>query len=209
MDNWSIFLQPDNVRISTSNRLDFMANSICFLMPDFTLVDHSFDLEDFSKSLNFDFIFSNRKTAYFGKYSYSYGHTTHIPKSIDDNEYIRKLFYSFIEIFPYSNVNSVLINCYSNDSSHLPFHADNEIYIANDSYIFTLSLGCDRQICFRDALSHNSLLKVNLQHGSLICFSKRSQELFEHSILPACYKTKAGPQKFAYRISLTFRHVKH
>lgn len=206
MAKWSIYLQPDSINISPTNQLDFTANSICFLLSSTGLISPDLDLENFKNSLLFDFNFHNRKTAYFGKHSYTYGTTTHIPQPINSNKYIEEIVKAFQSQFPDSCFNSVLINFYPNDCSHLPFHSDNEQDICNDSFIYTLSLGSDRQICFRNSRTRNILLKVDLKHSSLIGFSKRSQRFYEHSILPASPGTNSHLVKF--RISLTFRHMK-
>ena len=106
------------------------------------------------------------------------------------------------ELFPFSGINSVLVNYYPDNSSRLPFHSDNEPEICKKSYIFTLSLGSNRYIAFRNAATKQTVATVKLRHGALMLFSRTSQEYFEHSILP-----QTEPTTSSYRISLTFRCV--
>ena len=85
----------------------------------------------------------------------------------------------------------------------IPFHADDETDICNDSYIFTLSIGTTREMTFRNIDNKQHLLKLALSHRSLICFSKSSQSLYEHAVLAGTPQDITGP-----RISLTFRKLR-
>ena len=52
-------------------------------------------------------------------------------------------------------LNSCLVTKYTGPSALIPEHSDNERAIHPDSSIYTVSLGCDATIKFRDVLSGN------------------------------------------------------
>ena len=95
---------------------------------------------------------------------------------------------------------SVLINFYPCGASKLNFHSDDEIEIDDESFIFTLSFGHRRTMAFRSLKHRKHLINVPLNDCSLLLFSKASQHLYQHSILPETGVTE--------RVSLTFRYLR-
>ena len=143
---------------------------------------------------------SKRSTAYFGPRSYSYANTTHTPQPVSSNKYVMHCLNTINMLFSDAELNSVLINYYPTCNSFLSFHSDDEKEICHDSYIFTLSVGSSRCLHFRSTLTKKHLLKITLTNGSLLCFSKASQFMYQHAVLPE--PASSGP-----RLSLTFRKL--
>lgn len=197
--------------IATAESFDCRTSTICFISNIPELIWPNFDYDIFVKSLNFDHNFkkSKRYTAFYGTSRYSYGYTTHEPISISQNKYLLRFANSLSKHYAGLNFNTILINYYPHNCSHLPYHADNEIEIEPNSFIFTLSLGSSRKIMFRDISSKNVLLDITLSHGSQICFSRKSQDYFEHSI-PQTDGNAAVCSAGIHtsRTSLTFRNIK-
>ena len=92
-----------------------------------------------------------------------------------------------------------MITKYKDGSNHLPYHADNETELSDNSEILTISLGETRNIKFRATNDHTSELSVRLCNGDAFIMTKTSQNHFEHSI-PRDYSRKL-------RISITLRNI--
>ena len=180
-------------------------NSICLVFSSIIQLSN-LDVRSIVSSLTFDNIFhhSKRQTAFFGASSYNYSNTHHIPSPLSTNKVVQNCLSIINDTFPNAGLNSVLINYYPDAKAMIPFHSDDEADIYNDSYIFTLSIGALREMTFRNKRSKKHLLKLALPHGSLICFSKYSQSLFEHAILEL-EDDRRGPT--GPRISFTFRKI--
>ncbi len=194
-----------STQVVTADSLDNIA--ICYLYPKPFDLWPEFSLQDFQSSLVFDpnLKINKRCTAYYGHHQYVYGDTVHQPQPISRNVFIQRFVDSLADHFPDSGINSVLVNYYPVSSSKLPYHSDNESSICLKSNIFTLSLGTTREIAFRSAKSKKPLAAIKLKHGSLILFSRASQQYFEHSILPL--DKPSTDTTFGFRISLTFRCI--
>ena len=185
--------------------LDPTANSsICLVFSPIQQMPN-FDAQTFADSLTFDKCFqhSKRLTAYFGNTSYNYSRTKHTPTPLSANSIVQNCITTLNDTFTNQGLNSVLINYYPDANAMIPFHADDEADICNDSYIFTLSIGSTRTMTFRNKVNKQHMLKIALSHGSLICFSKLSQNFYEHAVLTSDNPgLNTGP-----RISLTFRKL--
>ncbi len=119
---------------------------------------------------------------------------------------IERLYNTVKYFYPDLQLNSILATYYPTDLSQLPFHSDDESQINPNSQIITLSLGSSRKIAFRHARNCRVLAEVCLVHGDVMIFSRASQDLFEHSIIP-CTEPKRH-DNVNYRISLTFRSLR-
>ena len=95
-------------------------------------------------------------------------------------------------------LNSCLINKFEGPDSCLAEHSDNELSIAPESSIFTVSLGDSCTIKFREEHTGKELVH-QCPDRSLYVMSRRSQEHFKHKIDPGEIKN--------VRYSLTFRCV--
>lgn len=98
-------------------------------------------------------------------------------------------------------LNSCLVTKYSGPNSYIPEHSDNERSIHPDSSIFTVSVGHDTTVKFRDVINGAVQEKV-VKPGSLYVMSRASQDLFKHSIP----KNQALAES-DIRFSLTFRSL--
>ena len=92
----------------------------------------------------------------------------------------------------------------------MTFHSDNENVICTDSWIVTVSLGCNRTIGFWDR-ELGKRYNIRLEHGDLICFSKASQTRIKHSVFspspPVITTGDSFIPRFRGRVSLTFRKM--
>ena len=146
----------------------------------------NFDIEQLDKDIVYDQKFSTRSTCYFGEYPYSYGNVKHeacpIPQS---GNYLISILEHVHSILPNFEFNSVLVTKYNNGSDFLKFHSDNESEIVPDSNILTISLGATRVCKFRKLpLSiPNPEHSLFVRHGDAVIMSRKSQDLFQHSII--------------------------
>lgn len=112
------------------------------------------------------------------------------------DERIRQL-KTVIEAHTGTRFNSVLINHYRNGQDSMGWHADNEAELGHDPLIASVSLGAEREFHLRGT---DELIKVNLEHGSLLFMGSGSQQHYKHQ-LP---KRKLVSEN---RINLTFRFM--
>lgn len=178
----------------------------CCLKIDLRFVP-SFSLDDIISSLDFTHTFSHssRKSIFFGTQPYSYNGGSHLPLSFSDNLFVQEMFIFVSNAFPYLFLNSCLINYYPNSFSTIPFHADDEDCIDYDSFIVTISLGANRNLLFKNKESRCAqkiFCKTELSHGSIVLFSRKSQDYFVHGILPEPDNVSPLP-----RVSATFRKL--
>ena len=96
------------------------------------------------------------------------------------------------------DINQCLINRYQNGDSSLPEHSDDELIIDPESCIYTLSVGQERSVIFRDRFSRAESTHV-AKNGSLYIMTRSSQTYYNHRI--------DRDNSSAVRYSLTFRHV--
>ena len=98
---------------------------------------------------------------------------------------------------PGPEVTQCLVNRYSGSRAFLPEHSDNEPSLDPESSIFTLSLGDECDIVFKEK-SNGSETIHHCNSGSLYYMSRRSQEFYSHRIDTVDFSNKV-------RFSLTFR----
>lgn len=141
---------------------------------------------------------SCRKTLYYGDHDYQYNGGRHKKREMPEN--IRDVIELVKNKFPRLQVNSCLVTIYSDGGDHCPMHADNESWIDPESDIITVSLGATRTMAFESQFHGSESKTVELTNGSVLCFSRKSQEYWKHAIVPDSAVT-------APRISLTLRHI--
>lgn len=91
------------------------------------------------------------------------------------------------------------LNRYLNQSDHLGWHSDDSEEIDGSRPIAIVSLGVQREICFRKKSENDGVItRLTLENGSLCLMKEKMQELWEHRI------PKSSSQ-CGERISLTFR----
>ena len=98
-------------------------------------------------------------------------------------------------------LNSCLVTKYTGPNSFIPEHSDNERAIHPGSSIFTVSLGLDATVQFRNVHS-GDVQDQHIKSGSLYAMTRASQDLFKHSIAKKQSLTESET-----RISLTFRSL--
>lgn len=161
----------------------------------------------FLNSFNFTHSASGRHISYYGTHSYEYGTFTHDPLDFSTNPYLCELSSIIRTLFPLLNFNSALINYYPKADSCISFHSDDESEIKDDSYILTFSFGDTRRLEFlQRSPPKNLICNVSLPHRSLLIFSKTSQFVFRHGILPKGWFKIDEFSDFG-RLSVTFRHI--
>lgn len=104
--------------------------------------------------------------------------------------------------FPKYDISECTVNSYDGRDAFLPEHADDESAIANDSLIFTVSLGQARTIVFRN-MSTNTEVNLCVEHGSLYTMSYASQHIWRHRMDKETNDSSSGK-----RISITFRCIR-
>ncbi len=80
-----------------------------------------------------------------------------------------------------SILNSILVNKFDGPESQLAEHSDNEYSIDPESSIYTITVGDQRSIIFRNIFD-GSELKHRAAPGSLYVMSRDSQSIFKHRI---------------------------
>lgn len=140
-----------------------------------------------------------RSTIYVGQHEYSYTGKSHPAEQ--PPEVISDLISQINAKYPEKQVNSCLITKYVNGNSFCPPHSDDEDVIDPESNIYTLSIGAKRNMVF-NARPGTSFVPTTaeLSPGSLMIFSRLSQEVWQHSIPPS-------PGLELLRYSFTFRHI--
>ena len=98
-------------------------------------------------------------------------------------------------------LNSCVVTRYSGPHSHLPEHSDDERSIHPESCIYTVSVGEDGLVRFRDKQS-GSIEDHTAKHGSLYSMSRKSQNFFKHRV-----EKNPSWSETSTRFSLTFRSV--
>ena len=96
------------------------------------------------------------------------------------------------------DINQCLINRYQNGDSILPNHSDDESDIDPESFIYTLSLGQERNLIFTDKFS-GAEFTHSCKERELYMMTRSSQAYFSHRI--------DRDNSSSVRYSLTFRHV--
>ena len=115
--------------------------------------------------------------------------------------HLTKLIEKIKEIEDYKDVdlNQVIINKYEGNTSYLPEHSDNESTIRPQSKIFTISIGSERTVLFRDKCSETEN-ELTVPNGSLYVMAQESQNYWTHRI----DKEESAEDT---RYSITFRCV--
>jgi alkylated DNA repair dioxygenase AlkB len=96
--------------------------------------------------------------------------------------------------------NSVLLNRYRDGQDGLSWHADDEPELGDSPAIASISLGAARDFALRRSGETRQLIKVPLEHGSLLIMKGTSQRDYQHAVPK---DLRASEE----RINLTFRAV--
>ena len=102
-------------------------------------------------------------------------------------------------LYPEVNINQCLVNFYDRHDSFLPQHSDKELAIDPESSIYTVSLGQDRTVIFKERHS-DTTNSVVVKGRSMYAMTRSSQDFYTHQI-------DNEPDTTDTRYSLTFRTV--
>lgn len=143
-------------------------------------------------------ISTKRKAAWYGDepFEYTYSNVTKNALPWTHELLVLK---SLVEKACNEEFNSCLLNLYHNGMEGMGWHSDNEKDLHRNAAIASLSLGAEREFCFKH--KHNKTkVGVVLKHGSLIVMKHETQKYWLHS-LPVRKKI------IDIRINLTFRKI--
>ncbi|KAL5248641.1 hypothetical protein ACHWQZ_G017728 [Mnemiopsis leidyi] len=100
-------------------------------------------------------------------------------------------------------LNSCLLTSYPDGEAKSRLHADDELYICNDSPICNFSIGEQRTVKFFNSRLHSGppLISIPMNSLSLVTMNPSCQQKLKHIVLP-------NPQAVGPRFCLSFRNVK-
>ena len=131
-----------------------------------------------------------------GNLSYSYsGQQLNTQRITDELNELK----TRVESVSQLDFNAILVNLYRDGQDSNGWHADNEKELGSDPLIASVSLGAER-IFEMQHIHSKTRIKLNLEHGSLLCMLQGSQRFWKHQ-LP---KDKSVHLP---RINLTFRKI--
>ena len=162
-----------------------------------------FSVDDLSAELEFDTSHpGGRRTTYYGSLPYSYGRTTHSATNTPLPSSLVRIYDKLKDIIPNLTPEnySCLCTYYRNGTVGIPMHQDSEPSIVEDSDIYTISFGATRVFRVSNTTGHFVEHSVPLEHGSVICMSRASQDNWRHGI-------DRDPLTKLPRISLTLRKL--
>ena len=174
-------------------------------IPNFISPQEESELSNFLDKQNFGTVTGGWSALNFGEpYRYTGSPTPksqNTPVSVPDP--IKKVMDRIRSNYQDCHINQCTINKYSNNSAQLSEHSDNESTIRPESNIFTVSLGAQRDLTFRDITTGGEKV-VTAESRSLYFMSQPSQFLWTHRMDPADNRDDSSSE---VRYSLTFRCV--
>ena len=160
-----------------------------------------FELKVLDSACDYDQSYKNRSCAYYGELPYRYSGGYHKARPITENSQLQAIVDKVKELHPDYKFNSAMVTKYDGPSSSIPPHSDDEDSIVPGSNIMTISLGGERQVCFRRKPPHKYVDKyLTVKHGEVYTMTRDSQELWDHGIPQTAKKDYKG-----VRISVTLR----
>ena len=187
---------PSSISVDGSN---LCVEPFVDFVPDFLSNDVCEELFQYSQSADSDFSsIGQRSTLYFGECDYEY--TGKVHKAKEPPEPIKKVMDMINAKYPTKVINSCLVSKYQDDVDFCPPHSDDEDQIAPESNIYTISTGAARKMAFHPISPNGEETELNLTPGSLVVFSRQSQEAWKHSI-------PVSTEACSARFSFTFRLV--
>lgn len=134
-----------------------------------------------------------RKTASFGV-SYDYSNITYPARAMPPE--LAKICDRIEQLLGF-RPNNCLINYYPDGQSTMGFHSDSTEALVGDTGVVIVSLGVEREICYRSKLDPTHKVCYSLEPGSLLYMDQLVQAEWMHAIPKSNAK--------GARISLTFR----
>ena len=168
-------------------------------VPDFLSDDICQELFQYCQANDSEFSnIGQRSTVYFGECDYNYTGKVHKAKGAPDS--IQKVQDMINAKYSSKKINSCLITKYSDNVDFCPPHSDDEDEIGPESHIYTVSIGACRKMAFHPVTPDGQGTELDLTAGSLLAFSRQSQEAWKHSI-------PVSSEQCSVRYSFTFRLV--
>lgn len=160
------------------------------------------ELSNIMNGIKFTDKLGNRDTAYFGNVEYSYGRVTHKPAPYPQSDFLDVIFNKIQTVNPdFNRTNyTCLVTLYRDGYSTIPPHHDDEQVIAEDSLIYTVSIGQTRTLQLTNTIGPLDKRSYTLDHGSIYTMSRASQLNWLHSI-------NREPECEGARVSFTFRYL--
>lgn len=103
-----------------------------------------------------------------------------------------------VEALAAGRFNSMLANLYRDGQDAIGWHADDEPELGPRPLIASLSLGGERRFDMRLRADHGRVVRMVLEHGSLLVMGGAMQKYWQHSLARTA-------QPVGERINLTFR----
>ena len=183
----------DTILLYFPNFLDNIEADFWFENLNSTISFQSGEIKLFGKTFK-----KPRLEAFFadGNLSYSYsGQQLNTQRITDELNELK----TRVESVSQLDFNAILVNLYRDGQDSNGWHADNEKELGSDPLIASVSLGAER-IFEMQHIHSKKRIKLNLEHGSLLCMLQGSQRFWKHQ-LP---KDKSVHLP---RINLTFRKI--
>lgn len=143
-------------------------------------------------------VITKRKVAWYADrpFDYTYSKVTRsaLPWTSDLLDLKKK-----IEATSGETYNSCLLNLYHSGDEGMAWHSDSEKQLERNGAIASVSLGAERQFCFKHKITKETHCSI-LQHGSLLVMKGVTQTHWMHR-LPPTKKVKIP------RVNLTFRTI--
>lgn len=183
----------DTILLYFPNFLDNIEADFWFENLNSTISFQSGEIKLFGKTFK-----KPRLEAFFadGNLSYSYsGQQLNTQRITDELNELK----TRVESVSQLDFNAILVNLYRDGQDSNGWHADNEKELGSNPLIASVSLGAER-IFEMQHIHSKKRIKLNLEHGSLLCMLQGSQRFWKHQ-LP---KDKSVHLP---RINLTFRKI--
>lgn len=143
-------------------------------------------------------IVTKRMVAWYGDSTFEYTYSNNTKIALPWTKELLEL-KNLVQSKTGESFNSCLLNLYHSGSEGMAWHSDGEKDLKKDGAIASLSFGAIRKFSFKHKASKQSL-SVNLEHGSLLVMSGKTQTNWLHR-LPLSKHVKTP------RINLTFRTI--
>lgn len=143
-------------------------------------------------------IITRRKVAWYADKPFDYTYSKVTRKALPWTQDLQAL-KAKTEAVSGETFNACLLNLYHSGDEGMAWHSDSEKQLKRDGAIASVSLGAERQFCFKHKKSKETHCSV-LQHGSLLVMKGITQTHWMHRLPP----TKKIND---LRVNLTFRTV--
>ena len=143
-------------------------------------------------------IITKRKAAWYGNSNYAYTYSNATKHALPWTKELMEL-KALAEKLSQATYNSCLLNLYHDGDEGMAWHSDDEITLAKEAPIASLSFGAERKFSFKHKQTKETI-SVLLESGSLLVMKGATQTNWWHRLPP----TKKIHQP---RVNLTFRTI--